>query len=92
MISVPNRLNARVSATLDFTDTTSVGSAVIAIVMKRKLEYMNMTNFIAASGMFFSVFYFLILGLDKDLSRNLVLTPIMMSWAALIFYLFIKSE
>jgi predicted neutral ceramidase superfamily lipid hydrolase len=66
--------------------------SVVAIVTKRKLEYMNMTNFIAASGMFFSVFYFLILGLDKDLSRNLVLTPIMMSWAALIFYLFIKSE
>lgn len=66
--------------------------SIMAIITKRKLEYMNMTNFIAASGMFFSVFYFLILGLDKDLSRNLVLTPIMMSWAGLIFYLFIKSE
>lgn len=66
--------------------------SIMAIITKRKLEYMNMTNFIAASGMFFSVFYFLILGLDRDLSRNLVLTPVMVSWAALIFYLFIKSE
>jgi hypothetical protein len=66
--------------------------SIMAIITKRKLKYMNMTNFIAASGMFFSVFYFLILGLDRDLSRNLVLTPVMVSWAALIFYLFIKSE
>ena len=66
--------------------------SVVAIITKRKLEYMNMTNFIVASGMFFSVFYFLILGLDKDLSRNIVLTPIVLSWAGLIFYLFIKSE
>lgn len=66
--------------------------SVVSIIMKRKLEYMNMTNFIVASGMFFSVFYFLILGLDKDLSRNLVLTPIVLSWAGLIFYLFIKSK
>ena len=66
--------------------------SVVSIITKKRLKYMNMTNFIAASGMFFSVFYFLILGLDKDLSRNLVLTPIMLSWSGLIFYLFIKNE
>ena len=66
--------------------------SIMAIVTNKKLQFMNITNFIAASGMFFSVFYFLILGLDKDLSRNLVLTPVMISWAAIIFYLFIKSE
>jgi len=68
--------------------------AIISFVKMIKYPQKKTTilaDIIISCAMFFSVFNIVALGVDKDLSRNWVLTPASVVWAILIYYNFLKK-